>query len=110
VLRVEDAYLIRAAMVLLLKRHFSWGVVHLPMESYSQLISEGSHVRPIRRPLIVSEISYVGGSGFVGARYCCACFFSELLCLSFVFSWGVVRLPVETYLQLISEASHVQPI
>ena len=71
-------------MVLLLKRHFSWGVVHLPMESYSQLISEGSHVRPIRRPLIVSEISYVGGSGFVGARYCCACFFSELLCLSFL--------------------------
>ena len=60
-------------MVPLLNSHFSWGVVRLPVETYLQLISEGSHVRPIRRPLIVSEISYVGGSGFVGARNCCAC-------------------------------------
>ena len=56
VLRVEAAYLIRAAMVPLLNRHFSWGVVRLPVESYSQLLSEASHVQPIWRPLIVSEV------------------------------------------------------
>jgi hypothetical protein len=46
-LRVEAAYLIRAAMVPLLNRHFSWEAVHLLLESYSQLLSEAPHVRPI---------------------------------------------------------------
>jgi hypothetical protein len=64
VLRVEAAYLIRAAMVPLLNRHSSWEAVHLPMESYLQLLSEASHVQPIRRPLIVSEAGYVDGSNF----------------------------------------------
>ena len=55
-LRAEAAYLIRAAMVPLLNRHFSWGVVYLPMESYSQLLCEEPQVQPIWRPLIVSEV------------------------------------------------------
>ena len=46
-LRAEAAYLIRAAMVPLLNRYFSWGVVYLPMMSYSQLLGEASHVQPI---------------------------------------------------------------
>ena len=47
VLRDEAAYLIRAAMVPLLNRHFSWGVVRLPLEPYLQLISEASDVQSI---------------------------------------------------------------
>ena len=47
VLRVEAAYLIRAAMVPLLNRHFSWEEVRLPMECYSQLLGESAHVKPI---------------------------------------------------------------
>jgi hypothetical protein len=46
-LHVEAAYLIKAAMVSLLNRHFSLGVVYLPMESYLQLLSEASHVQPV---------------------------------------------------------------
>ncbi len=46
-LRVEAAYLIRAAMVPLLNRHFSWEEVRLPMECYSQLLGESAHVKPI---------------------------------------------------------------
>jgi len=64
VLRVEAAYLILAAMVPLLNRHFSWGEVRLPMECYSQLLGESAHVKPIWCPLIVSEISYVDGGDF----------------------------------------------
>jgi hypothetical protein len=30
--------------------------MHLPMETYSQLLNEASHVQPIWRPLIVSEV------------------------------------------------------
>jgi hypothetical protein len=63
-LRVEAAYLIRAAMVPLLNRHFSWGAVYLPMECYSQLLSEAPHVQPIWRPLIVSKAGYVDGCDF----------------------------------------------
>jgi hypothetical protein len=33
-------------MVRLLNRHFFLEAVHLPMESYSQLLSEASHVHP----------------------------------------------------------------
>jgi len=64
VLRAEAAYLIRAAMVPLLNRYFSWGAVYLPMMSYSQFLSEASHVQAIRRPLIVSEAGYVDESDF----------------------------------------------
>jgi len=55
VLRVEAANLIRAAMVPLLNRHFSWVVASLPVESYSQLLSEAHYVQLIWCPLIVSE-------------------------------------------------------
>jgi hypothetical protein len=51
-------------MVPLLNRHSFLEAVHLPMMSYSQLLSEASHVQPIRRPLIVSEAGYVDGSDF----------------------------------------------
>ena len=51
----EAAYLIRAAMVPLLDRHFSWVVASLPVESYSQLLSEAHYVQLIWCPLIVSE-------------------------------------------------------
>jgi hypothetical protein len=47
VLRVEAAYFIRAAMVPLLNRHSFLEAMHLPMETYSQLLSEASHVQPI---------------------------------------------------------------
>ena len=46
-LRAEAAYLIGAAMVPLLNRHSSWGVVRLPLESCLQLLSEASDVQPI---------------------------------------------------------------
>ncbi len=72
-LLLEAAYLIREAMVPLLKRHFSRGVVHLPMESYSQRLCEEPQVQPIWCPLIVSEAGYVDGSDFAGATNCCAC-------------------------------------
>ncbi|MFY7875273.1 MAG: hypothetical protein ACOVQM_07505 [Pirellula sp.] len=45
-LHVVAAYLIRAAMVPLLNRHFSWQAVHLPTESYSQILSETPHAQP----------------------------------------------------------------
>ena len=46
-------------MVPLLNRHFSWEAVHLPMKSYSQLLREASHVKPICCPLIVSSLFFV---------------------------------------------------
>jgi hypothetical protein len=64
VLRVEAAYLIRAAMVPLLNRHSFLEAVHLPIMSYSQLLSETPHVQPIWRPLIVSKAGYVDGCDF----------------------------------------------
>jgi hypothetical protein len=51
-------------MVPLLNRHSFLEAMHLPMESYSKLLSEASHVQPIWCPLIVSEAGYVDGSDF----------------------------------------------
>ena len=67
-------------MVLQLNHHSSWEAVYLPMMSYSQLLSEESHVQPIWCPLIVSEAGYVDGSGFAGPWNYCACpFLFELV-------------------------------
>ena len=78
-LRVEAAYLIRAAMVPLLNRHFSRGVVRLPMESCSQLLREAPQVQPIWCPLIVSEAGYIDGWDFASQGIAVPvlfCFFS----------------------------------
>jgi hypothetical protein len=51
VLRVEAAYFIRAAIYPPFNRHSFLEAMHLPMETYSQLLSEASHVQPIWCPL-----------------------------------------------------------
>ena len=51
-------------MVPLLNRHSFLEAMHLPMETYSQLLREAPHVKPIWCPLIVSEAGYIDGWDF----------------------------------------------
>ena len=69
-------------MVPLLNRHSFLEAMHLPMETYSQLLREAPHVKPIWCPLIVSEAGYIDGWDFASHGIAVPVLFCTLMNLS----------------------------